>query len=334
MATTSDDQAAQKPSNAAFLFRIGIAVIVVGLILAYGASFQVSEGYNAIVTRFGNPIRAITEAGFYWKWPWPIEQVHPIDVRYRFFNTPFTATFTRDRKNVVLLAYVIWRVDDPLLFFQSLGTREATEQKLDGMVAAAKNFHMGNYDLDALVSTTPGDIQVDKIEQSILKDVQGPAREKFGIMVEQVGIKRIAYPEENMSAVLDQMRAERRAEAGELRAKGKKEAQQIRDEGLVKAEEILRQGREEAGKILGQAEKEAAEIYAQAHQLDPEFYRFWRSMRVIKKTLGAKATVILRSDREPFNELFESSGSNRAKPAGGASRNEAPGSSTIRGTAQ
>ncbi len=298
-----------------FVFRVSLAGVITGLLLTYGASFTVSEGNHAIVTRFGRPVREIHEAGFYWKYPWPIEQFHPIDVRLRYFNSPFTATFTRDRKNVVLMTYVVWRVDDPLLFFQSLGAPEAAEQKLDGMIAAAKNFHMGNYDLTALVSTADSAIQADKIEAAILDTVRGPALEKFGIAIEQVGIKRIAFPQENMAAVLEQMRAERRAEAGELRAKGKKESQRIRDEGLVKAEQILRTGRKEAGKILGRAEKEAAEIYAQAHQLDPDFYRFWRSMQVVKKVLNSKATVILRNDQEPFRELFQSAQSPASEAA-------------------
>ena len=202
-----------------------------------------------------------------------------------------------------------------MLFFQSLTTPEAAEQKLDGMVTAGKNFHFGRYDLTAIVSTNPDDIKLDGIEQAILEDVQVPASEKFGIRVEQIGVKRVAYPEENVAAVLAQMRSERNAEAQELRAKGTKEAQRIRDEAMVKAEEILTAGREEAGEILGSAEKTAAEIYAKAHQLDPEFYRFWRSMQVIKKTLGAKATVVLRNDLEPFNELFHrGSPARRAAP--------------------
>jgi membrane protease subunit HflC len=225
-------------------------------------------------------------------------------MRYRFFNTPFTSTLTKERRNVILLSYVVWHVQDPLLFFQSLGTPEAAEQKLDGMVTAGKNFHFGRYDLTAIVSTNTDDIQLDSIEQAILDDVRTPALEKFGIRVEQVGVKRIAYPEENISAVLGQMRSERNAEAKELRAQGSKEADRIRDEAMVKAEEIITEGRKKAGEILGVAEKEAAEIYAEAHRLDPDFYRFWRSMQVIKKTLGSKATVVLRNDQEPFNELF------------------------------
>ena len=221
----------------------------------------------------------------------------------RLYNTPYTATLTRDQKNVILLTYVVWRVEDPLLFLQSLGAPEAAEQKLDGMVAASKNFHLGRYELSALVATTPGAIQTEAIERAILGDIAPSAREKFGMAIEQVGIKRIAYPAENIATVLQQMCAERKAEAGRLRAEGEREAQRIRDEALVKSEEIRRQGREEAGKIIGQAEKEAAETYARAHSLEPEFYRFWRSLEAVKKTLGDKATVILRTDQGFFDVL-------------------------------
>ena len=149
---------------------------VIALILAYGSTYQVSEGHSAVVTRFGEPVRVVKQPGLRWKWPWPIETSHIIDMRNRFFNTPFTATFTRDRRNIVLLSYVVWSVEDPLLFFQSLGTLESAEQKLDGMVTAGKNYHFGRYDLTAIVSTNEQDIQLDKIEQAILDDVRSRPR--------------------------------------------------------------------------------------------------------------------------------------------------------------
>ncbi|MDZ7618896.1 MAG: protease modulator HflC [Patescibacteria group bacterium] len=311
--------AADRQSWGAILSRMVFALIVVALLVAYGASYTVQEGTSAIVTRFGRPVQVRTEPGFYGKWPWPIEQVHAIDMRYRYYNTPFSATFTRDRKNIVLATYVVWRVDNPLLFFQAIGTPDEAEKKLDGIVSAAKNFQMGNYELASLVSTVPGEIRTPEIEERVLAYVQERTEKPFGVAIEQVGVKRIAYPEENMEAVLEQMRAERRSEAGELRPKGTKEAQAIRNEGMVQAEQILRAAREEAGTIVGRAEQQAAEAYAKAHQLDPDFYRFWRSMQVIRNTLGAKSTVILRSDQEPFRELFESS------PTGSSPRSDAAG---------
>ncbi len=298
--------AEQRSAWPAILSRFLFALVVVGLLVAYGSTFTVQEQESAIVTRFGQPVQQRDEPGLYAKWPWPVEQVHFIDRRYKYHNTPFTETFTYDRKNVVMETYVVWRVEEPLLFFQSLGRAEEAEQKLDGMVSAAKNFHMGNFALSSLVSTDPDEIRTPEIERLILEDVRKDVARGFGIAVAQVGVKRIAYPEDNMEAVLEQMRAERRSEAVQLRAEGNKRAEAIRNEGLVQAERIIREAREEAGTILGRAEKEAAETFAKAHQLDPDFYRFWRSMQVIRNTLGAKSTVILRSDQEPFRELFES----------------------------
>lgn len=308
----------ERASMGKFLFRVVLAVIIVGLLVGYSMSFQVSEGNNAVVTRFGQPRRPITEAGLFFKWPWPIEQAHQVDVRRRIHNTPFSATFTRDRKNVVLLTYVVWRTKDPLLFLQSVGTRETAEEKLSSMVVHKKNFYLSGYDLSALVSTNPEDIKTDEIEQKILADVAKDASEKFGIQVEQVGIKRIAYPEENMTAVLEQMKAERQAEAGRLRAEGEKAAGDIVNEALVRRQEILREGQEEVGKIRGRAASQAAQIAEEAIRWDPDFYQFWRSLQALEKTLGPEAMLILRTDQGPFGVLEDSPELLQVAPSAGA----------------
>jgi membrane protease subunit HflC len=203
----------------------------------------------------------------------------------------------------------------PLLFLQAAGSPAVAEKKLDGLVTAAKNLHLGRYDLSALLSTETDTIRADEIETAILDDVRGPMLEKFGVQVDQVGFKRIAFAEENVPAVLAHMRSERKAEADRLRAEGEKEAQGIRDDALVKSEETLREGREKAGEVRGLAEKDAADIYAQANNLDPEFYRFWRSLEGIKKVLAGKATLILRTDQGFFDVLTDPNRRLEAVPA-------------------
>jgi membrane protease subunit HflC len=286
-----------------FLSRSVGAALVVGILVGYGIYFSVTEGQAAVVTRFGEPLREITTAGPYGKWPWPIEQVHFFDTRMRVFNTPYTATFTRDKRNIILLTYVAWHIEKPLLFLQAVGNQEIAEKKIDGMVTAAKNFQLGRYDLSALISTQTEMLKVDQIEAAILDEIGSPLMEKFGIQVDQVGFKRIAFAEENVPAVLAHMRSERKAEADRLRAEGEKEAQAIRDAALVKSEEALREGREQAGQVRGQAEKDAARIYADAQDADPDFYRFWRSLEAAKKVLAGKATLILRTDQGFFDVL-------------------------------
>ncbi|MEM6330779.1 MAG: protease modulator HflC, partial [Planctomycetota bacterium] len=36
---------------------------------------------------------------------------------------------------------------------------------------------------------------------------------------------------------------------------------------------------------------------------DPQFYRYWRSLEALKKSLGEGATVVLRTDQGFFNLL-------------------------------
>lgn len=285
------------------LFNAGVALFLVTILIGYACYVQVREGTAVVVTRFGEPVRSMTEAGPYFKLPWPVEDARHFDMRKRVFNTPYTATLTRDRRNVVLLTYVVWNITDPQLFLQSVGDETAASAKLDGMVTAAKNTLMGRYDLSSLVSTDPQQIRTPEIEAALVAEVQGIAAEKFGINIEQVGFKRIAYEEANVTAVLAQMRAEREAAAKELRALGDKESRRIRDDAAVKSEEILREGRLEAGRIRGEAERAAAEIYALAHRTDPDFYRYWRSLEALKKTLSQDATVVLRTDQGFFDLL-------------------------------
>jgi len=289
----------------ALLTRCIAALALVALLVGYTCFLQVPTGSAAIVTRFGRPVREITEAGPYFKLPWPLEDARLIDTRSQIFNTPYTATLTRDRRNVVLLTYVVWRVEEPLQFLRSVGDTASAVAKLDGMVTAAKNTLMGNYDLSALVSTDPQSIKTPEIETAIEDDVRQAARDRFGIAVDQVGIKRIAYESVNVEAVLSQMRAERQSEANELRAIGERDAQRIRDDANVRSEQILSDGRLESGRIRGNAEREAAEIYAQAHRSDPEFYRYWRSLQALQQTIGERTTVILRTDQGFFGLLTE-----------------------------
>lgn len=301
------------------VFNIFVGVILLTLLVGYMCYLQVREGTAAVVTRFGEPVRSITEPGPYFKLPWPIEDTRTFDMRKQVFNTPYTATLTRDRRNVVLLTYVVWRIENPKLFLQSVGDEAAASAKLDGMVTAAKNTLMGRYDLSALVSIDTEKIRAPEIESEIVSEVKEIASEKFGINVEQVGFKRIAYEQANVDAVLAQMRAEREAEAKQLRAEGDKESRRIRDEAAVKSEEILREGRLGAGRIRGEAERAAAEIYAKAHRTDPDFYRYWRSLEALKKTLGKEATVVLRTDQGFFDLLTNSPESPRTNEGIGPS---------------
>jgi membrane protease subunit HflC len=283
------------------------AAVIVLLIGLKATTFTVRQGNTSVVTRLGKPTRVITDPGLHLRWPWPVETANNIDSRRKAFTTRFAETLTKDKKNVILVNFAVWSVDDPLRFLQSVVSSSEAEAKLDGMISNAKNAVMGNYDLSALVSTDQDLLKIPDIEDAILNEVKDQALSKLGIRVWHVGIRRIALPEENVRYVFDQMRAERSQFAARAIAEGRRIATAIRAQTEVERAAILADAKEEAAQIRGQAEAEAARLYAEAQQTDPRFFKFLRSLEALKRLIGEKSTVILRTDSDPFDLLEKES---------------------------
>jgi membrane protease subunit HflC len=292
-----------------------LAGVVVATILSAAMLFALREGRVAVITRLGAPRAVVTRAGLHWKLPWPLERVHVLDGRRRLFDSRFTETLTGDKKNVVLRSFVVWSIADPLAFLQAIGDPATAEDRLDGLVTNAKNAILGRHELSALTSTDPSRLRIVEIEEAILADVAGTARDRFGIRVHQVGFSRLGLPPENVRAVLDQMRAERAQYAARHRAEGERDATVIRAQAEVESASLRADGQRKATEIRGRGEADAARIYADAHRRDPEFYRFLRTLDTLKTLLGRRSTVILRTDAPPFDVLDAGPG---GRASGGA----------------
>ena len=283
--------------------RSAVGAVALAAIVFYATAVIVPEGQGVLVTRFGRPLRAATTAGLHWKLPWPIDQASLLDLRRRVYETGHTEMLTRDKKNIIARTFVVWRIADPILFVQSLGTGVGAEGKLDGLLTNAAIGTLGGHDLSALVSTTPGDLQVEQIESEFLASAGPTARQNYGVTLEQVRLERIALPEENVTAVLEQMRAERRQFAAKYDAEGEREASRVRSEADLEAAQILAKGAEEEARIRGASMAQVAKIYATAHRINPELYRFTRSLDSLDRLVTANTSLILRTDSEPFSLL-------------------------------
>lgn len=283
--------------------RMAVGILTVMVILLSSVAFSVRERHTALVMRFGELVRTETQSGLHWKLPWPIDRVSLIDQRKRVFNTRHSEMLTRDKKNIILLSYASWEVTDAELFYKAVGTIAEAEKKLDGVVTNAKIGVMGRYDLSALVSTDPKQLQTEQIESEILASVQESARAKYGILVDQVGFKRLSLPEANIKSVFDKMRAERGKVAAGLRAQGERDAAVLRSETDLEVASVIAAAREEAAKLRGDAEAQATEIYARAHGAAPELFKMVRQLQSLEQVMSKDVTLIMRTDKAPFNVL-------------------------------
>jgi modulator of FtsH protease HflC len=284
-----------------------VGTIALAAIFFSATGVVVREGQAVLITRFGRPLRAATRAGLHWKLPWPIDGTLPLDMRRRIYETGQAEMLTRDKKNIIARSFVVWRIGDPLTFAQALGSESGAEGKLDGLLTNAAIGTLGEHDLSALVSTNPSDLQMDRIESELLTSTAPLALRSYGVNIEQIRLERIALPEENVTAVFEQMRAERHQFAAKYVAEGEQAASKIRSAAELEAAQIRAKGIEETARIRGESAAEVAKTYADAHRIDPNLYRFTRSLDSLDKLVTGNTTLILRTDSEPFS-LLESKG--------------------------
>ncbi|MBE6427399.1 MAG: hypothetical protein E7028_02245 [Planctomycetaceae bacterium] len=297
-----------KLSMRTYIFRIFLSLLIITIVLGYGMSYQVSEYENAVVTRFDRPMEPVTtEPGLHFKLPWPIDQTRIVDMRKRIYETPHVSNQTKDDKTVILKTYMTWRVCDALKFIRAFGGDvEAAEKNLESSVIGMKNPVLGDYPMSALISTNGSEVKIAEIEKRICEAVNEVLKEKdSGIEVLQIGIKRISLPETNMKDIIAKMRANRATAASNIAQKGARDVEAITKQAEVDAQGIIARGINEATKITQQADNEAMMITARVHQLEPEFYEFWKTMNTIRKTIGARTTLVLKHDNNVFRPLFE-----------------------------
>ena len=280
-----------------------VGTLALAAIVYDATAVVVQEGHAVLITRFGRPLRAAIQPGLHWKLPWPIDTAVPLDMRRRVYETGQTEMLTRDKKNIIARTFVVWRIGEPLAFVQAIGNESGAEGRLDSLMTNAAVGTLGGHDLSALVSTNPNDLQVDQIESELLAATAPQALRNYGIAVEQIRLERLALPEANVTAVFDQMRAERRQYAAKFRAEGERDANAIISGAQLEAARIRAKGDEEAARIRGESAAQVAKIYADAHRTDPELYRFTRSLESIDKLITGNTSLILRTDSEPFSLL-------------------------------
>lgn len=279
------------------------AALLVAIIFVYGFCFTVREGNYAIVSRFGDVRKVCTEAGLYLKLPSPFEKVLTFDARSQYMDSGYTETLTNDKKNIILQTYVIWHVSDPLKFYTSVADTQNAAVYLNDLTSNVKNGVMGSYELSSLVSTDLENIKINEITAEMKQQIAEKALKDYGIAVEEVRIKRIALPEDNLQSVLDQMIADREKQVTKLLSEGRRDAAKITSEADAKAAEIVANGQTEAAKINAETEKKIAEIYGEAYDANAELFIYLKKLIALENSVSADTVIIMNAEDSAFDIL-------------------------------
>ncbi len=281
-----------------------IVIIVVTLVLILASVFyQVQESNIAVITQFGKPVGDVQQPGLHIKLPYPFQRVNIVDSRLLAFDPQSSEFLTKDKKNLIVDAFMLWSVEDPVQFLISVKDRAGAEARLADLLFSAVGTQIGQSPFSALISDKPGEQRLSDICGQIQMYCNEVAMENFGIKVKSALIKRLSYPPQNRVAVFERMKAERSRIARSYRSEGEENAQKIRSEADLASALILADAEQQALVITGNAEADAADIYRTAIQKDPEFYRFLRSLDAYEKFLDDQTTFVLPNDSELLQVL-------------------------------
>jgi modulator of FtsH protease HflC len=274
------------------------AIAVAAIVLATMATFIVTPTEQALVLRFGQPVRDLIGApGLYFKWPL-VDTVVYIDKRILALDSEPQEVLVSDNQRLDVDAYVRYRIADPLLFYQSVFNTRGADVQLGGMLNSALRRILSEASITDIVRDKRDALMADIRDQMIA------GAKRFGIEVVDVRIKRANLPAENAEAVFRRMQTERQRLAASYRAQGSQQAQQIKAEADRKVTVILAQAQQQAEQLRGEGDGERNRIFAESYGADPDFFAFYRSMQAYEKSFGDGRTRALISPKSDFFRYF------------------------------
>ena len=277
----------------------------IALMLLSSTVFVVDQRRFAIVFALGQVRDVITEPGLHFKLPPPFQNVIYLDKRILTLDTPDADRFiTAEKKNILVDAFMKWRITDPRLYYVSFsGDENRARDRLSQIIKAALNDEITKRTVREVISGERGAVM-----NAVKEKVVAEAKE-IGVGVVDVRLKRVDYIEQINNSVYERMKAERVRVANELRSTGAAESEQIRADADRQRTVIIAEAFRDAEKIKGDGDAKASAIYAEAFGKNPEFARYYRSLEAYRASFKEQGDVMVIDSNSEFFKYFRSPGS-------------------------
>ncbi len=274
------------------------AIALVLVILAAATFAIVPETQQAVILRFGQPIRTVnayapnqpfgdTGAGLIARVPF-IDRIVWIDKRVQDIELDNTLVLSTDQLRLEVDAYARYRVVDPRKMRNAVGSEERIPDQLRPILGSALRNELGKRRFVELLSPERSEL-MDNIQKGLQR-----VASQYGVEIVDVRIKQANLPVGlPLESALKRMSSARQQEAITIRAEGQKQAQIVR----------------------AQADADSAKIYAESFGKDANFYDFYRAMQSYRHTFGADggtppegSTSIILSPNNSYLREFEGRG--------------------------
>ena len=281
-----------------------ITILITGfiaLMLLSSTVFVVDQRRYAIVFALGSVKEVISTPGLHFKLPPPFQNVIYLDKRIMTIDSPDADRFiTAEKMNILVDAFVKWRISEPRLYFVSFGGDESrARDRMSQIVKAAMNDEITKRTVREVISGQRGAV-MEAIRTKVVKEAK-----QIGVDIVDVRLKRVDYVEQINNSVYERMKAERVRVANELRSTGSAESEKIRADADRQRTVILAEAYKEAETMKGEGDAKASQIYAEAFGRNPEFYKFYRSLEAYRGSFKNRSDVMVVDPNSEFFKYFK-----------------------------
>jgi modulator of FtsH protease HflC len=269
-------------------------IAFLALLIVLGSFPIVPETKQAVVVRFGKPVRILNRyqagrpigapgAGISWRLPFA-ESLVWIDKRVLDVDMAPQQVLSTDQRRLQVDAYARYRIVDPLVMYIRARDEEQLREQLRPILGSEVRNELGKRPFAALLSPE---------RQGVMENVRASLNRiarQYGVAIIDVRIKKTDLPDgAPLQSAYESMRTARLQEARSIRAQGMKQAQIIQ----------------------AQADADASKTYAASFGKDPQFYDFYRAMQSYRTTFvgdaGSKppapTTVVLSPNDDYLKEF-------------------------------
>lgn len=280
-----------------------IVVVIVLLVLLSGSCFVVThQNEYTVVRQFGEVVDIRSTPGISFKLP-VIQTTSTLPNMVLLYDLPISDVITQDKKTMVTDSFVLWKINDPKRFIQTLnGNIGNAEARLSTIVYNSVKNIISSRSQSDVISGRDGELARD------IRDNVGDTLNQYGIDLIAVETKHLDLPDDNKEAVYQRMISERNNIAASFTAKGESEAQKIRSETDKEVQIMLSQAKAEAEALVAEGEAEYMRIMSAAYAAPEkaDFYSFVRALDAAKVSLTNGGNTLFLSKDSPLAQIFYS----------------------------
>lgn len=269
-------------------------VVLIALFLGFNSTYSLKENEYGIKLQFNKIVAIDDQAGLYYKIPF-MQNVRKVPKSIQLYDIRPSDVMTSDKKSMIADMYILWRVSDPTVYYQTLNANVNNAKDRTGITV----YNSVKSVISSMTQDEIIEARGEKLTQTITADAN-PDIQKYGIEIVQAQLKSLDLPDDNKQAVYERMISERNNIAASYTAEGDSKAKKIQNETDKQVAILKAQAEKKSAKLKAEGEAKYMETLQQAYndKDKADFYNYIRSLDALKVSLSGKGEKKLMLGRD------------------------------------